>query len=68
MLTVLQSLPLCSPSQTLLLSRDATSSVKLAESSSGVSMAVLWPETLVAQWSLECSAGASAFAVLVSSA
>jgi hypothetical protein len=67
-LTCLQSLLLSSPSQTPLLSRDATSSARLAESWREASTVVLWPGTLVEPWFLGCSAGARSFALLVSSA
>ena len=63
-----QSLLLSSLSRTPLLSRDATSSAKLAEFWREASTVDLWPETSAEPWFLGCSAGARYFALLVSSA
>lgn len=53
-----QPLHLSSPLRTLSLSRDATNSAKQAACSKRASTLDLWQETLVVQWSLECSTGA----------
>jgi hypothetical protein len=65
-LTGSQPLHLSSRSQTLLLSRDATSLAKRAASSRQASTRRPWRETLVVLWSLACSTGARLCSGLVS--